>query len=269
MADFKIPSRQEVSPESEELFANLEKKLGFVPNQYRAMATSNDALAGFLTLQDVRTSFGKREKMVVNLLVSQLNGSDYCIAQHTEEARGFDLSPAEITEVRRGRVSFDAGLDALAKLTKELVEHRGMPRRETLAAFYKAGYNYGHVVDLTVAIGEKTIANYVCNIAQPGIDTVQQFVSEQQEKGNIDDFLTSTRIADVWDCLVQGDDNSEDESKLGLHSDMKVWDAIRTVSGLTPCPEVITISHAGNGEWRRTTWKELIAAARNKTTCNE
>jgi len=265
MDDFKIPNRQDVSPETETIFGNLEKKLGFVPNQYRAMATSEGALKGFLNLQDVRTSFGKREKMVVNLLVSQLNESAYCIAQHTEEARGFDLSPAEIAEVRHGGASFNPKLDALVKLTRELVEKRGRPDSESLAAFYKAGYNYGHVVDLTVAIGEKTIANYICNIAQPEIDTVQQFVGEQLTKGIVDPVLTGTTISDIWDCLLRGDDNSEDDSGVGLCSDMTVWDAVRALDGLSPCPEVITIMHSQSGGWRRTTWKELIAAARE---CN-
>jgi AhpD family alkylhydroperoxidase len=132
MPDLKIPGRQEVSPG--------------------------------------RTSFGKREKVVINLLVSQINESSYCVAQHTEEAWGFDLSAAQIDEIKNGAASFDPKLDALSRLTKELVEKKGKPSRELLAAFYKAGYNYGHVVDLTVAIGEKTIANYICNIAQPPID---------------------------------------------------------------------------------------------------
>jgi AhpD family alkylhydroperoxidase len=118
----------------------------------------------------MRTSFGKREKVVINLLVSQINESSYCVAQHTEEAWGFDLSAAQIDEIKSGAASFDPKLNALARLTKELVEKKGKPSRELLAAFYKAGYNYGHVVDLTVAIGEKTIANYICNIAQPPID---------------------------------------------------------------------------------------------------
>src|ERR1700754_4528825 len=163
MVDFKIPARRESSPENQQLFDNLEKKLGFVPNQYAALANSEGALEGFLKLQDVRTSFGKREKLVVNLVVSQVNESDYCVAQHTQEAQDFELSKSEIDEIKSGRTSLDPKLDALARLTKELAENKGKPSREALEAFYKAGYNYGHVVDLTVAIGEKTIANYVCN----------------------------------------------------------------------------------------------------------
>ena len=170
MEDLKIPTRQEVSPANQDIFDNLEKKLGFVPNQYATMASSENALQGFLNLQDVRSSFGAREKMVVNLLVSAFNESNYCVAQHTEDAKNLDLTAAQIEEVKKGRASFDPKLDALAILTRKLVENKGKAGKDALAAFYKAGFNYGHVVDLTVAIGEKTIANYVCNIAQPTID---------------------------------------------------------------------------------------------------
>src|ERR1700754_4372953 len=155
MPDLKISSRQEVSPGNLEIFDNLEKRLGFVPNYYAIMANSKSALQGYLQLQDVRTSFDSQEKVVINLLVSRINESNYCIARHTEEARGIDLSPAQIDEIKNGRASFDPRLDALVKLTGELVEKKGKPSQELLAAFYKAGYNYGHVVDLTVAIGEK------------------------------------------------------------------------------------------------------------------
>lgn len=170
MEDLKIPTRQEVSPANQEIFDNLKKKLGFVPLQYAAMANSESALQGFLHLQDVRSSFGAREKMVVNLLVSAFNESNYCIAQHTEDARSLDLTEAQIEEIKKGCASFDPKLDALANLTRKLVENNGKPGRDTMKAFYNAGFNYGHVVDLMVAIGERFIINYLCNVAKPPID---------------------------------------------------------------------------------------------------
>jgi hypothetical protein len=91
------------------------------------------------------------------------------------------------------------------------------------------------------------------------LDTPQEYIKRQETKGLIDTSLTATRVVEVWDNLWKGDDNSEDDSKLGLFSDMTVWDAIKAISQKADCPDVVTIQHSRTGEWRRTTWRELVA----------
>ena len=86
----------------------------------------------------------------------------------------------------------------------------------------------------------------------------------QEAKTMIDGYLTNVRVSDVWDCLFEGDDNSEDESKLGLCSNMTIWEVVKAASEKIDCPDILTIEHSSSGQWRRTTWRELVRVAGSK-----
>ncbi|MBZ9731724.1 carboxymuconolactone decarboxylase family protein, partial [Salegentibacter sp. JZCK2] len=83
MSNFTVPNRGEVSENNQAIFKNLESALGMVPNLYATMAHSETALENYLAFQNSKTSFSKKEKEVVNLVVSQINDCDYCLAAHT------------------------------------------------------------------------------------------------------------------------------------------------------------------------------------------
>ena len=83
MVNFTVPTREDVSENNQSLFDNLQKGVGFVPNMYAFFAHSPSALSDYLTLQNRKTSLNSKEKEVVNLIVSQLNGCNYCKAAHT------------------------------------------------------------------------------------------------------------------------------------------------------------------------------------------
>ena len=93
------------------------------------------------------------------------------------------------------------------------------------------------------------------------LNTAQDFVRMQEARETIDEHFTKIRVLDIWDSLYQGDDNSEDDSKLGLCSDMTVWQVVKVVSEKIDCPDIITVEHVDTGLWRRTTWRELVKAA--------
>ncbi len=73
MTNFSVPSRGEVSANNQEIFDNLKKGLGMVPNLYAVMAYSDTALANYLAFQNAKTSFSGKEKQAINLVVSQVN----------------------------------------------------------------------------------------------------------------------------------------------------------------------------------------------------
>lgn len=70
MSQFTVPTRDDVSPENQVIFDNLKAGLGFVPNLYAAIAYSTNGLGTYLQLQNAKTSLSKKEKEVVNLVVS-------------------------------------------------------------------------------------------------------------------------------------------------------------------------------------------------------
>jgi osmoprotectant transport system ATP-binding protein len=68
-----------------------------------------------------------------------------------------------------------------------------------------------------------------------------------------------TSIIDLWDFLT-GDDNSENESRVGLACDTTLWKAMELIQDKTNDREIITVGHARTGEWKRTNWGNLLDA---------
>ncbi len=170
MANFKVPSRSEVSANNQEIFDNLHKGLGMVPNLYAVMALSDSALGNYLSFQNAKTTFSNKEKQTVNLVVSQVNECSYCQAAHTTLGKMNGLTEEQTIEIRKGSAPFDNRLDALVKLAKEITAKKGFASTETIDAFINAGYSKGQVVELVFLVAEKTAMNYVHAITKVEID---------------------------------------------------------------------------------------------------
>ncbi|GGA96238.1 carboxymuconolactone decarboxylase family protein [Mucilaginibacter rubeus] len=84
---FNVPERNEVSEANQAIFDTLSKSIGFVPNLYANFAYSNNALATFLAAQGAKTSLTGKEKEIVNLIVSQVNTCEYCLAAHSKSLK--------------------------------------------------------------------------------------------------------------------------------------------------------------------------------------
>jgi len=170
MSNFDVLKREEVSSANQAIFDNLEKAVGFVPNLYATYAYSENALGNYLTLANAKTSLKTKEKEVVNLAVSEVNGCEYCLSAHTAISKMNGFTDEEILELRAGRASFDNKLDALARLAKNITENRGTTDAAVLENFFDAGWTKENLIDAIVLVGDKTISNYINNTAQTPID---------------------------------------------------------------------------------------------------
>ncbi len=165
-----VPTRDSVSTANQAMFDALKGKLGFVPNLYATFAHSENALGSYLALQSAKSSISGKAREVVNLAVSQVNGCAYCLAAHTVIGGMVGFTPDQILEIRGGRASFDAKLDALAKLTKGIALKRGHADPKLVDAFLSAGWTTENLVDLIVAVGDKTVSNYLHAVTQVPVD---------------------------------------------------------------------------------------------------
>jgi len=161
MTTFNVPTRDEVSPANQAIFDQLQKGLGFVPNLYATMAHSDNALVNYLAFQNGKSSITGKAREVVNLVVSEVNRCQYCLAAHTMIGKKAGLTDAQILEVRGGKASFDTKLDALARLVHETAVNRGHAGDAVLDAFFAAGWTKANLVDAIVVIGDKTVTNYL------------------------------------------------------------------------------------------------------------
>lgn len=170
MTTFNVPARDEVSPANQALFDSLKKGLGMVPNLYATMAYSEHALSSYLALQNAKSSITGKAREVVNLVVSQVNECEYCLAAHTMIGKMVGFTEAQILEIRGGNAPFDDKLDVLAQLTKNIAVNRGKPNQQLVEAFFSAGWTKENLVDTIVTIGDKTVTNYLHGTTEVPID---------------------------------------------------------------------------------------------------
>ncbi|MGF7217375.1 AhpD family alkylhydroperoxidase [Spirosoma lacussanchae] len=172
MATFHVPTRDQVSAQNQQLFDNLQKGLGFVPNLYATFGLSDNGLGAYLAFQQSQTKgiFKAKEREAINLVVSQANNCVYCQAAHTALGKLNGFSDEQILQLRAGHANFDPKLDALVKLAKAITETKGHPDNQLIDQFVAVGYPQSALVDLLLLIGDKIISNYLHSITQIPVD---------------------------------------------------------------------------------------------------
>ncbi len=167
---FSVPTREDVSPANQAMFDNLQKKLGFVPNLYAFFGKNETALEDYLTFQNRKSTLRLKEREVINLVTSQINGCRYCQSAHTAIGKMAGFDDEQILEIRKGQASFDEKLDALARFTASVVHNRGRVSLEIRDAFFNAGYTEANLIDVLIVVGDKIISNYLHNLTGFEID---------------------------------------------------------------------------------------------------
>ena len=169
MKTFNVPTREEVAPANQEIFDNLQKALGFVPNLYATIGYSNNGLSRFLAYQNAKTSLNNKEKEAVNLIVSQVNGCVYCQSAHLVIGKMNGFSDEQLLDIRKGKSS-DAKLNALVQLAADIATNKGNASAEVVDSFFENGYTNENLVDLILLISDKTAMNFLHNLTQVPVD---------------------------------------------------------------------------------------------------
>lgn len=170
MNALSVPTKNEVSEKNQAIFSQLENGLGFVPNLYAFYAKNETALEDYLNLQNRKTTLNKKEKEIVNLVVSQYNDCYYCQSAHTVIAGLNGFNNDQILEIRQGSAKFDAKLDALAKFTLAAVSSKGKVTSQDRENFFNAGFDEANLIDVVINIGDKMMSNYIHNMAGFEVD---------------------------------------------------------------------------------------------------
>lgn len=167
---FTVPKREDVSPANRAIFDHMQNAFGKVPNIYAMFTHSETALADYLALQNRKSTLSAKEREIINLVVSQINGCKYCSAAHTAVGKMYGFTDNEIVEIRKAEVLFDAKYAALATFVKETAANKGRPSVEAYNSFFAAGYTKANFVDVLIIIGDKIISNYLHNITEVTVD---------------------------------------------------------------------------------------------------
>jgi len=75
-----------------------------------------------------------------------------------------------VEAIRNDQPIDDPKLEALRRLTYEMVDRRGWPVEATQQRFLDAGYEPSQMFDVLVGIAQKTLSNYTNHLADTPVD---------------------------------------------------------------------------------------------------
>jgi len=157
---------------SQPLLESVEKSLGSVPNLFRLLATSPDALEGYLGLNGAlskgKLSAATRERIAI--AIAQTNGCDYCNAAHTFLAKTFaKLDEAEVAANRAG-ASTDAKAHAAVSFAVKVATTKGRVSEQDISSVRAAGYSDAEIIEIIGLIALNVLTNYVNEVFQTDVD---------------------------------------------------------------------------------------------------
>jgi len=173
-ATLPLRTTDDAEPEAKTVLEAAQKKLGFVPNMYQAMANSPGLLNSYIQGYEAfraNSGFSPAEQEVVFLTISRTNGCEYCVAAHSFIAEIMSGVPDAVTKAIRDGASIpDAKLNALSNFVQVMVTKHGLPDRAHVEAFLSAGYEEKFILEIILAISVKTISNYTNHIFHTEVD---------------------------------------------------------------------------------------------------
>jgi uncharacterized peroxidase-related enzyme len=99
---------QNVSPEVQAIFAEIEQGFGGVPNLFKTYAHYPPLLKANWEKMKATMEQGElpaKVKQIIALLVSQDNSTEYCIQAHSQILMDMGISDVELTEIRNNNLA--------------------------------------------------------------------------------------------------------------------------------------------------------------------
>ena len=157
---------------SQPLLEAVHKQLGSVPNMFRLISTSPQALEGYLGLSGAlgKGALPAATRERIALAVAEVNGCSYCLSAHTYLGKNLArLDDAEMTANRSG-ASNDPKADAAVRFAAKVAFARGHVAEQDLAAVKLAGYSDAQIVEIVLHVALNTWTNYFNEVFKTDID---------------------------------------------------------------------------------------------------
>ncbi|AIT81797.1 carboxymuconolactone decarboxylase family protein [Novosphingobium pentaromativorans] len=148
------------------------KQLGSAPNLFRLIATSPQALEGYLALSGAlgKGALPAATRERIALAVAEINGCGYCLSAHAYLGQKFArLDEAEIAANRSG-ASNDPKADAAVRFAVRVAATRGHIGDAEFSAVKLAGYTDAQIIEIVQHVALNTWTNSFNNVFQTEID---------------------------------------------------------------------------------------------------
>jgi len=157
---------------SQPLLEAVVKQLGTAPNLFRLVATSPQALEGYLALSGAlaKGALPAQTRERIALAIAEINGCDYCLSAHSYLGKNLaKLDDAEIAANRSG-ASNDPKADAAVRFAASVARSRGHIGDADFSAVKLAGYTDAQIVEIVQHVALNTWTNTFNNVFQTEID---------------------------------------------------------------------------------------------------
>ncbi|MFB9263793.1 carboxymuconolactone decarboxylase family protein [Bradyrhizobium erythrophlei] len=173
MSRLSVPNLEYAAGASGQVYAQIKKAIGSVPNTFAAIAAHGPAALKSILAADAVLAAGsltKRDQEVIKLVISSAGGCDYCVAAHNHLAKLAGVKPEELKQIRKGQPTGDAKRDALVGFVRKLALSSGTVRDEDFAAIKAAGYSDAQLVEISLAFATTVFTNVFNRINDTEID---------------------------------------------------------------------------------------------------
>ena len=173
MSRLSIPALDTATGETADVYAQIRRAVGSVPNTYAAIgAHAPAALKSILAADGVLAAgtLDKKDLETVKLLLSSVVGCDYCVAAHSMLGKMAGLSQDVLRQIREGAPTGDARRDALIRFVTLLTETSGTIGEEEVVAIKAAGFTDRQLVEISLAIAVTTFTNVFNRINDTDVD---------------------------------------------------------------------------------------------------
>lgn len=172
MSNFKIHSIESAPEKSKALLEKSFKAYGMIPGLHGVLAEAPGILEAYQMLHElfVNTSFNNDELTVVWQTINVEHECHYCVPAHTGIANMMKVDSAITEALRNGTRMPNEKLQALHEFTLSVVINRGNVSEAEIEAFYEAGYEQRHVLEVILGLSQKVISNYTNRIVETPVD---------------------------------------------------------------------------------------------------
>jgi uncharacterized peroxidase-related enzyme len=173
MSRLSVPNLEFQTGPSGQIYAQIKKAIGGVPNTFAAIAAHGPAALKAVLAADTVLAAGsltKRDQEVIKLVISQAGGCDYCVAAHHYLAELAGVKPETLKQIRDGQPTGDAKRDALVGFVRKLARSSGTISDEDFAAIKAAGYSDAQLVEISLAFATTVFTNVFNRINDTEID---------------------------------------------------------------------------------------------------
>ncbi len=174
MDHFPVHTLESAPSGSKQVLEAAARRYGFAPNLIGVMAESPAMVHAYWAIGESFAEHGSltpAEQQIVLMAVSRVNACRYCMAAHSGAAQAAGVPEDDVRALREDQSLSDPRFEALRRFTKQVVERRGEPSKESIRAFLDAGFDRRAILDVVVGVAYKTLSNYTNHIAQTPLDS--------------------------------------------------------------------------------------------------